>query len=439
MKTHGHALVIGGSLAGLLAARVLSDHFRKVTLLERDHLSQDDEPRKGVPQGRHVHVVLRKGQQILDRLFPDLLPALHDAGAIEADMGDEFRWHHFGVWKQRFRSGIPILFVYRPSFEHQVARRVAALPNVEVIDECAVENLLADDQGDRRVTGVTLRRRGSESAESLTADLVVDASGRGSQTPRWLESIGFPTPDESVIGINVGYSSRIYRRPHPLPDWQALFVVPRPPGKRAAAIFPIEGDRWLVTLAGWMADYPPVDEEGYLEFARSLAVPDVHRALQGAEPLTPIVAHKLPSNLRRHYEKLARFPESFIVLGDALCSFNPVYGQGMSVSAMDVAALEGCLREQGRDLKGFSRRFQKRVAKVIDVPWQLATGEDLRFPEATGPRPFGTSFIQWYVGKVHEAAGRDREVAQCFYRVLHLLDKPPLLFRPDVVLRVMLG
>lgn len=421
------AIVVGGSLAGLLAARVLADHFPRVLLLERDELARSAEPRTAVPQGRHVHVLLQRGQQIVAGLFPDLLPALREEGVVDADMGAEFKWHHFGVWKRRFESGIRILFLHRPLFEWHVARRVAALPNVEIREGVAVQGLAVRDG---RVAGV------ETAGGRLDADLVVEAGGRGSTAPRWLEAAGFPRPDEELVEVKVGYASRIYRRPPVLPDWKGLFVIPRPPAKRAAAIFPLDGERWLVTLAGWLADYPPVEEEGFREFARSLPVPDVHLALQGAEPLTPIVPHRFPSNLRRHYEKLGRRPEGFVVLGDALCSFNPVYGQGMTVAAMTVAALESCLRTGGPNLAGLARRFQRAAARVVDVPWQLAVGEDLRYPEVTGRKPFGTAVLHRYVGRVHEKAGEDTVVAQTFYRVLHLLSAPPVLFKPSVLLRL---
>ncbi len=215
---------------------------------------------------------------------------------------------------------------------------------------------------------------------------------------------------------------------------------PRPPAKRGGLVFSIEDQRWIVTLVGHLGGHPPADEDGYLDFARSLPVLDLYRAIASAEPLTPIVVHKFPANLRRHYEKLARFPEGLLVLGDALCSFNPVYGQGMTVSALEALALDACLKEQrrqrGDDLTGLWRSFQPQVAKVADIPWQLTTGEDLRYPEAEGPRPASLAFVHWYIGKVHEAAAHDPQITHRFYQVMHLLAPPPILFRPDVMFRL---
>jgi 2-polyprenyl-6-methoxyphenol hydroxylase-like FAD-dependent oxidoreductase len=356
-------------------------------------------------------------------------------------MGEDLRWHHFGVWKARFVSGLQSLSLSRPLLEWQVSQRVGALPNVQVIEECDCQQFATND--DRtRVIGVHIQRHtGARQAARLTADLVVDASGRGSQTPRWLEALGYPRPEESTVTVQMGYATRIYRRPQPLPGWKILYVLPRPPARRGGGIFPIEDDRWMVTLCGWLGDHASTDASAYLDFARSLAVPDFYRAIEHAEPLTPIQIHKFPANLRRYYETLRRFPEGLVVLGDALCSFNPVYGQGMTVSAIEASTLAAGLqeqrRQQGDDLTGFWQRFQPQVARVVDIPWQLTTAEDFRYPEVEGRRPVGTAFVHWYTGKVHQAAAHDPRVAQRFYRVMHMLAPPAALFHPQVMLRLL--
>jgi hypothetical protein len=258
--------------------------------------------------------------------------------------------------------------------------------------------------------------------------------------PQWLKALGLSAPNETIIEVNVGYASRIYRPPAELVPWTPLFVLPKPPDKRGGAVFPIDENRWLVTLAGWLADYPPTTDKEYLEFAASLRVPDVRLALEKAEPLTPISLHKFPANRRRHYERLKKLPEALIVLGDALCSFNPVYAQGMTVAALDAMTLEQCLNQQrqnGRAIDGLGRRFHRQTAGIVDVPWQLAAGEDLRYPEARGRRPIGTAFLHWYTGLIHQATARDEHVAREFYKVMHLTRPPALLFHPVVFLRAM--
>jgi 2-polyprenyl-6-methoxyphenol hydroxylase-like FAD-dependent oxidoreductase len=203
---------------------------------------------------------LEQGIRVVKQLFPDLVPALIESGLTLADTSRDFRWRHFRVWKTRVPTGINIFFLNRPLFEWQVATRVSKIPNVKVLQPVEVTGLAPSGGGDR-VIGLNLKRPNS-TEEQLTADLVVDASGRGSRTPQWLKALGLDAPAETVIEVNVGYASRIYRRPADLGDWAAIFVVPKPPDRRGGAVFPIDGNRWLVTLAGWLADYPPTTDKG---------------------------------------------------------------------------------------------------------------------------------------------------------------------------------
>jgi len=432
-----HAVVIGGSVTGLLAARVLADHFESVTLIERDGVATEPKPRKGVPQGHHVHGLLAKGQEILSKLFPDLVPALLAGGAIAGDMGRDFSWHDFGVWKVRFDSGIGGMLFTRPYLEYQIAERLRARPNVRIL-EGAVDGL-AFDADRKRVTGVRMRPK-SDGSAVLTADLTIDASGRGSHTPQWLEALGFGTPAESIVKFNVMYASRLYR---PVPgriDWKGLMITPRPPDKKMAVVLAVEGNRWLVTLGGFFGVRPPTDETGYLEFARTLPVPDVYRAIATAEPLTPIATHNFPTSIRRHYDRVRPFPERFLVMGDAFCSFNPIYAQGMTVTAREAMALDHVLRERtvgGADLDVLPARFHSKVADIVDSAWGPATAEDFRYEEAVGERPSGMTLIHWYTGRIHERCAHDTSLALAFYRVMHMIDPPAALFRPSVIARVL--
>lgn len=437
----GRALVIGGSMAGLLAARVLAGHFEQVTLVERDRLPTGPDHRKGVPQGRHAHGLLVRGKEILGVLFPGLLEELLADGSTAVDMGAELRWHHFGGWKVAYRSGLIALSQGRPFLEAHVRRRVLALPQVGVLEACDARGLRVTTDG-RRVTGLAVRRSGSPADETLGADLVVDAGGRGSATPRWLEALGYGRPAETAIRIDVGYTSRIYRRmPADLGGTKALLVYPTPPAeKRMAAVLPLEEDRWMVTLGGWLGEHAPTDERGFVEFARGLPAPEVGRLLERAEPLTDPVVHRFPSNLRHHYERMVRWPEGLLVLGDALSSFNPIYGQGMTVSALEAVALDAALRRARADpggLAGLPARFFPAAARIVDRVWGLTAGEDYRYPEVAGTRPPGTALINRYVARLHRTATRDPRVYGAFLGVMNLLTPPATLFRPGVVLRVL--
>ena len=436
-----HAVVIGGSMTGLLAARVLSDHFEQVTIIERDRLIEEAEPRKGVPQGRHVHGWLARGVAIMSEYFPDLFPTLAQDGAILVSMED-LRWNQLGVWMTPVRSPVKILFQSRPFLEQHVRDQLATRDNVRIMDACEVSQLCAHKDG---ITGVVLHyRSGEQHEEALSADLVVDASGRGSRAPQWLNSLGYGNVQETSVKIDVGYATRIYRCPAQLPaNWKALLIYGRPPDdKRGGVIFPIQGGYWMVTLIGSLRDYPPDDEAGFLEFARSLAQPDLYEAIKDAEPITPNAVYKYCANRWRHYERMERLPEGFIIMGDAACSFNPVYGQGMSVAAVEAQSLDRCLREQEKfagnnSWIGFTSRFQQAIARDIKTPWLLSTGEDLRFPGAEGKRSLSIRLLNRYMQRVIELTASDPHMTATLLRVRNLLKPLSTLFRPHIILAVL--
>lgn len=436
-----HAVVIGASMAGLLAARALSDHFEQVTIIERDQLTDDTEPRRGVPQGRHAHALLAGGASVLGELFPDLFPALARDGAVPLSISD-IRWYTFGAWMKPVPTPVKTLVQSRPFLEQHVRDSLAVRSNVRFIDACEVTQLCAHDE---RITGVALRHRtGEQREEILSANLVVDASGRGSRAPQWLASLGYGHVEESSVKIDVGYATRIYRRPAQLSaDWKLLIVYGTPPGdKRGGLVLPMEGGCWMVTLAGGQRDYPPDDEAGFLDYARSLAIPHLYEAIKDAEPVTHIVTYKYSSNRWRHYERLPRLPEGFIVMGDAVCSFNPVYGQGMSVAALEAKLLDTCLRDQQRHgtrdgISGLPQRFQKAIAKVVKTPWMLTTGEDFRYPQTEGKRPLGMNLFNWYTRRVIELTASNPLVTVRFFQVRHLLKPLATLFHPRIVWAVL--
>jgi 2-polyprenyl-6-methoxyphenol hydroxylase-like FAD-dependent oxidoreductase len=436
-----HAVVIGASMAGLLAARVLSDHFEQVTIIERDRLTGDAEPRKGVPQGRHVHALLARGVIIMGEYFPDLFPTLARDGAIP--VGTEgVRWNQLGVWMAPVRGPVKTLFQSRPFLEQHVRDQLAARDTVRIRDACEVSQLCAQND---RITGVVLHHRsGEQHEEALTADLVVDTSGRGSRAPHWLNSLGYGNVPETSVKIEIGYATRIYRCPAHLPaNWKALFIYGSPPGdKRGGVIMPIQGGYWMVTLQGSLRDYPPDDEAGFLDFARSLAQPDLYEAIQDAEPVTPIAVYKYSANRWRHYERMKRLPQGLIILGDAVCSFDPVYGQGMAVAAVEAQTLDRRLCEQkmidgNNGVAGFTRRFQQAIARDITTPWRLSTGEDLRYPGAEGKRSLSIRLLNRYMRRVIELTASDPQMAATVLRVRNLLKPLSTLFRPRIILAVL--
>lgn len=433
------AVVIGGGIAGLLAGRVLADHFDHVTIVERDAVPEAPEPRKGVPQGQHIHALFSGGASVIEKLFPGFFAALAQEGALTFDTSRDVCWFQHGVWKARIATGITMHAQSRPFLEWYVRRYVASYQPIEVLSRCIVVGLLASPDK-TRVTGVEIQEHGGRgSRRELPADLVVDASGRGSGTPGWLRILGYQPPEESRVVINLGYATRLYQVPKdPARDWQALLIYAKAPvSTKYAIVFPIEGNRWIVTFGGCLTDYPPNDDAGFLEFARKLDRPDIYQAITDAVPLTPIATYRFPAQVRRRYERLSRFPDGLIVMGDAMCSFNPLYGQGMSVCALEALALDRCLQEKrqrsSRDLSGLSKRYLKRAARIVHNPWLLATGADFLYPVAEGKRPLGSGLLGWYNVQLLELASCNPWVARRFLEVLHFIKQPTALFSPYIM------
>ncbi len=438
------AIVIGGSIAGLVASRVLANHFKQVTIIERDQWSGAAEFRKGVPQARHVHALLKRGEQVFEELFPGIGDQLKAAGAVPVNMGSEITWFTFGRWRPSYESSLINISCSRPMLETAIRDRLVSFSNIAFKSGWEVIGLEADASR-TKASAVKIRSRDDNQTELLMqADLIVDASGRESHAPEWLEKLGYTPPQETVINAFPGYASRIYKIPPQFQsDWKMVYVQPTPPNDtRGAAIFPLEDNRWHVTLLGMNQDYPPTDEEEYLEFARNLPTPVVYEAIKDAEPLSPIVGFRSGSNRLRHFDALPRWLENFVAIGDSVYSFNPVYGQGMSVAALTALELGSCLQDYstaGKGLTGLAEQFQKKLVEVISVPWQIATGEDMRWPATAGieanPDP-SAALMQNYLAQVMYTTTKNPAVLEVFYRVVNMVESPTLFFRPDVVLQV---
>lgn len=432
------ALVIGGSLAGLLAGRVLSDYFERITILEKDPIQDRPESRRGQPQTRHGHGLLAHGLDILETLFPGLTDELVADGAIAADMGQAIRWYQYGGYRRQFASGLQGIVCSRPFLEWKTRRRVLGLPNVDIRGGARVERLIPNADGSR-VAGLQVRdRMNGSSSQRLDADLIIDASGRGTRTPRWLAHMGFEPPPEEEVRVDLTYVSRIYRRRESdAVQGKLVMLLPTPPDdKRLAFLLPIEHDRWILTAGGWHGHHPALDERALIRFLRDLPASDIFDVLRDAEPLTDIVIHKFPCSRRLRFEKLSRFPNGFLVIGDALASFTPVYAQGMTSAAMQANALDTLLKGR-RGLRGLWRPYFREMARLVDRLWQLAVSEDFRFPETQGKKPFATDLINRYVGRVHKATHTDTVVYGQFLRVMNLLAPVSSLMHPRILWRVL--
>lgn len=426
------AVVLGGSMAGLLAARVLAESFDEVLVVDRDELTGVATARRGVPQGRHVHGLLARGQQILEELFPSFTADAISAGIPTGDLG-ELRWF-FGSGRLRpATTGLICVSATRPVLESHVRARVVALPNVTFVEQTDIVGVVAT-RNNARVTGVRIHRHGAENAEELAADLVIDATGRGSRTPAWLAELGYERPAEDKVKINVSYTTATYRLADEsiLNGDLSINPVATPDSPRGAFFSRIEDGKCALSLYGVLGDSAPTDHEGFLAFAKSLRVPDVYDVIKDAEPITEPVIFRYPASVRRRYERLTRFPEGLLVLGDAACSFNPLYGQGMTVAAIEAITLRDHLARRDVDAASFHRA----IAKVIDVCWDMSVSGDLGYPEVEGTRTLKVRVGNAYLAKLHAAATRDGELTRRFMRVAGLVDSPTTIMKPGTMLRV---
>jgi 2-polyprenyl-6-methoxyphenol hydroxylase-like FAD-dependent oxidoreductase len=435
-----HAVVIGGSMAGLLAARVLAGHVERVTVVERDALPDAADQRKGVPQGRQLHVLLPRGRDILDRLFPGFSRELEAAGAVPIRVPADVPILTPAGWLDQRAPGWAALSASRPLFDVTARRRLRRLPGVTFLEGCEVTGLHPSEDG-RAVDGVLVRRLDTGEATLLGADLVVDASGRGSRAPAWLTELGYPSPDRTEVDPDIAYATRVVRIPDgSTADWKGVMLTSQPPDMpRTGYLIPIEGRQWMVAVMGAGGQHPPTDEEGYAAFLRSLRHPVIAEAVEQAEPVTPIRGHRGTVNRWWHFERLSRWPDRFMVLGDAVCAFNPVYGQGMSTAAVAAETLDACLLDQRRRqpagrLDGMAARFQRQLARHNADPWSLSTGEDLRFPTTTGtPVTASTRAMHRYLDRVVLASTKDPRAADVYVHVLGMLTRPSAVFRPRVL------
>jgi 2-polyprenyl-6-methoxyphenol hydroxylase-like FAD-dependent oxidoreductase len=434
-------------MAGLLAARVLTEHFARVTIVERDELSgewagdpeadpREREVRPGVPQGRHAHGMLAAGLNIVERLFPGATEELVAAGVPSGDVLGNVRFCANGHRLRQVPTGTTALSFSRPYLENYLRAKVFALPGVEVRGGTDIVGIDAD-ASQARVTGAFVQRRVGGGVETIAADLVIDATGRGSRAPRWLADLSYERPREEQLRVDLAYVSRHYKIDPALLDGDiAVIVGPSVAAPRGGAIMLQEAGRAVITLFGILGDHPPLDDEGFRAYARRLPLPHVADVIEASVPLDEPVQLRYPGSTRHRYDQLRRFPKGFVVVGDAMCSFNPMYGQGMSVAAVEALRLGEALARDGAGAFDALRYFRS-VRPVVDIPWQIATGGDAALPGVDGPRDARTRLVNRYLDRLYAAAARDEVVSLAFSRVTNLLDPPAALLRPAIAVRVL--
>jgi 2-polyprenyl-6-methoxyphenol hydroxylase-like FAD-dependent oxidoreductase len=432
-----HAIVIGASMSGLLAARALADFYTTVTVLERDAFPAVDLARKGVPQGRHTHGLLARGSTILEGFFPGYnAEVVARSGGLIGDVANDVIWIGRNVRLANGPSDLIGLLASRPVLEGHLRRRLAALPNVRAIENCAVRGL-ATDSVRKRVTGVRTCVE-NKPEETINADLVVDATGRGSSSAAWLEALGYQAPASEKVEIGICYMTRTYRRrPTDLDGKHGIVVAGSAPNWRSGVMLAQENDSWIISTGGFLGDDAPYNDQGFLAYLATLPTMEIHDVVARAEPLTDYRRYRYVSSLRRRYEKLARFPENYLVFGDAICSFNPVYGQGMTSAVLQAKALRRCLANADAD--DLSGQFFRRAAKIVRPIWLSNRLNDYAVEPADGWRAIPKRLLDWYTSRMMAVAAHDVAVFEAFLRTLHLIDPPNRLMHPALVMRIIVG
>lgn len=429
------ALVIGSSIAGLLAAQALTEAYREVIVLDRDELPYGPVPRGGVPQMRHAHGLLAGGREAMEELLPGLTEDLVAAGALSGD-AQEALHYYVGTGRYPTRtSGLTAVAVSRVLLEWTIRRRVAESPNVVFYDRSSVLDLLFSEDG-RQVTGLCVSgvdRPGSRRV--LEADLVVDASGRTSRTPEWLERRGFQPPEEERVRCDISYATRRFRRcPGDAGTALAILQPASAEVPRSGVLIAQENDEWIAGLTGYHGVRPPTELGEFIAYARTLESPAMADVLERLEPLDDGCTYRFQASVRRRYERLVDLPDGLVVIGDALCSFDPAFGQGMSVAALEAGALRVCLAE-GRDDLG--RRFFHRAARFVDTPWQIVVGGMPPAPGVSAHKPLPERVVGSYLTALRRVAVDDPALARAFLRVAHMTASPTSLMAPGLVMRVL--
>lgn len=433
--TASRAIVLGASMAGLAHAAVLADRFDRVILVDRDVLPDDAQQRRGVPQGEHIHLLVPGGVTRLEQLLPGVLADLTARGG---DVIEASRWS-FNMGGGRLALGdsdLRITGATRPLLEAVVRDRVLARDSIELEDGWTARELATT--GDHsRVTGVRLRSEDDpDVVRTLDADLVVDATGRGSATPRWLEELGHTPPEEQRLQVGVHYTTRLFHRaPGDLGGCGNVLVDIPPHSRRGGVALAVEDDRWVISLIGMLGERPPTDLDGFEDYAASLWVDDLHTIVAGSTPVGDAAKRAFPSFSWRRYDQLDRLPEGLVVAGDAVCSLDPRFGQGMTVALAEAIALGEVLDEHGLDQVG--TRTLAAAQPIVEDAWTLAAGADLANPEVEGPRPLPWKLTNGYLQRLLPVAHHDSDIAEAFVRVIALVDRPQALFHPGMVWRVL--
>jgi flavin-dependent dehydrogenase len=454
---HQIAVIIGGGIAGLLAARVLCEQFKQVIVIEKDNYPSHAGPRNGTPQSNHIHVLLIKGKEILLKLFPRIEGKLVAKGAHILNLTNDVDYYVGTGYSIKFESNLTTIACTRQLLEHEIRNEIIErFPNVSILESTRATGLVVTTDvktGLNICKGVVVFSAGTNSEQTITGDLVVDTTGRESKTAEWLMKLGYDKPMETIVNSHIGYATCRFK---PTIQQQLSFfpatdnyksilkptiILTYPPlNPRMGVVYPVEGSSWLVGILGIGKHYPPTDKEGFLQYTKELETLDIYNMIKDSEIRGQIFGYRTTGSRQYHYEKMKVWPENFVTYGDSVSSFNPFYGQGITVACIEALTLDTTLNEHMKrktNLIGFSRVFQKRVAKINSLPWQLGTSEDFRWSSTEGTKPnFITQYIQKYSNRVLLLTPRSKIAAKSFFEVMHMTRSPLILFHPLILIHV---
>lgn len=434
-----HAIIAGGSLAGLVTAKALASSFETIEIIESDAEPSIIEPRKGVPQGRHVHGLLKGGADALIALFPDIAQRLSQKGAASADFSKDVKWYINKRYMPRFAGDIPIHFQSRPLLEHCLREAVGELSNVTITYKAKITDYQLDPTTKRIISACI--KSGSGDTRTQQADLFIDATGRGSILSGWLLKNNFGEVPVSRTTVDLGYASCFLKLPSDsVRDWSSLLIYPTGPDEvRGCTLVRVENDSWLLTLAGYHNDHPPADQAGFLDFAQNLPRPEVYNAIENAEFLSDISLYKFPSSQHRHYKRLSNFPIGIIPVGDTNISLNPLFGQGMSVAILSAERLGNLVKnmnlEDAKSLRDLSKAYLNSLDRIFKTPWDLTMGQDFKYPKTVGKKPRGLRIKNIFKSLILSSSSL--EVIGKFFKVVHLVEKELVFYRPIRALKVL--
>ncbi|MEH7745986.1 FAD-dependent oxidoreductase [Neobacillus drentensis] len=440
MSRFERAIIIGGGISGKLAARVVSDFFKEVMIIERDYEPQGPIPRKGAPQGEHLHALLQAGEHGLEALFPGITKKFHSSGAVKINSTQDLAWFHHGVWKLRFNGGSTTTLQTRPHLEWHIDQYIKAIPNVTFLYNHTVQNYVYNEVKNQ-ITGVdVIDSSGGE--KNLTANLVIDASGVNSLSSSWLNKRGVSIPEQKVK-IGLSYISKSFYLPeNDERDWKIKIVYPNPPHEKiGGTISKVEGNRYIVTLNGYHNEVNEKDvvknNNDFMELTKKLPKLDIYRELKDAVPLSSTSIYRVPHIVWRRFDKVKSLPDGLLLIGDTVCRIDPVFGQGMSIAVLEALKLKELLQNESHELQKVTTHFHKQEAKIIAPIWNMVITEDFRYPETIGKKPAGLSIQQWYAKKIFLLSSENQEIYNSFIKVMNLVRPMTILMSPRIIKQVL--